>query len=53
MRKGLLLIGLAGTTVGDEVAGFGAALLFGVQLGFSQPLAMLRAPGALSAGVLV
>ncbi len=53
MRNRSLLIGLAGTTVGGGVAGFSAALLFGVQAGFSQPLAtFLAGAGALTAGVL-
>ncbi|MFB8281211.1 pentapeptide repeat-containing protein [Nocardia colli] len=53
MRSRSLLIGLVGTTVGGGVAGFSAALLFGVQAGFSQPLAtFLAGAGALSAGVL-
>lgn len=53
MRNRSLWFGLVGTTVGGGVAGFSAALLFGVQAGFSQPLAtFLAGAGALSAGVL-
>ncbi len=53
MRSRSLWFGLVGTTVGGGAAGFGAALLFGVQAGFSQPLAtFLAGAGALSAGIL-
>lgn len=53
MQSRSLWFGLVGTTVGGGVAGFSAALLFGVQAGFSQPLAtFLAGAGALSAGLL-
>ncbi|WP_330251798.1 pentapeptide repeat-containing protein [Nocardia sp. NBC_00565] len=52
-RSRSLLFGLVATTVGGGVAGFSAALLFGVQAGFSQPLAtFLAGAGAVSAGLL-
>ncbi|MGW5384151.1 hypothetical protein [Nocardia sp. NPDC003963] len=45
--------GLALAGAGGGIGGFGAALLFGVPAGFSQPLAtFLAGAGALSAGVL-